>query len=289
MQLSLCIATFNEEAFIHYPLDSVYDMVDEVIIVDGGSTDKTLDIVRAYGDKVKIFPYDNPPLFHINKQRALEHAQGDWILQLDADETLSPELKQEIIRIIGIGFLDPNESTSSMEGGETGRDSRPLQKGEYMAYWLPRKNFFLKRFLEKGGQYPDYTLRLYKRGYARLPCKSVHENAEVLKTPGGEVVTAAEESQFVGRLKQPLLHYADPDFSRYLNRWDRYTTLDANLILERKEQISFFNYFFVQPFMTFFLMYFRHKGLMDGFPGFIFALFSAMRFFVIYTKVWQKR
>lgn len=287
MRLSLCIATFNEEAFIHYPLDSVYDIVDEVVIVDGGSTDKTLDIVRAYGDKVKIFPYDNPPMFHINKQRALEHAQGDWILQLDADEALSPELKQEIMSIVEVGSPDQNKNA--------------------VAYWLPRKNFFLKRFLEKGGQYPDYTIRLYKRGHARFPCKTVHENVEIShkgfdtihpresgdpvdsRLRGNENEYTENSQKHIGYLKSPLLHYADPDFSRYLKRWDRYTTLDAKLILERTEPISFFNYFFAQPFITFFMMYVRHKGFMDGFPGFIFALFSSMRFFAIYTKVWQKR
>src|SRR3989338_2715624 len=117
MKLSVCIATFNEEKFIKYPLDSAYDIADEVIIVDGGSTDKTLEIAQAYGDKVKIIKTDNPPMFHINKQKALDAANGEWILQLDADEAVSPELKEEIRSIIN--------AESSKEA----------------AYWLPRKNF----------------------------------------------------------------------------------------------------------------------------------------------------
>lgn len=247
MSISLCIATFNEEEFIHYPLDSAYDFVDEVIIVDGGSEDETVKKAKAYGSKVKVFPEDNPPMFHINKQKALERATGDWILQLDADEAITPELKKEITAIM--------QSPDSKNG-----------------YWFPRKNFFLSRFLEKGGIYPDYTIRLYKKGVAHFPCKSVHENVEVK----GEV----------GYMKNDLLHYADPDFSRYLKRWDRYTTLDAMLLLKDKTELSFFSYFFIKPIYTFFMMYFRHRGFMDGFPGFVFALFSSIRFWLIFIKVW---
>lgn len=100
MKLSLCLAVFNEEKNIHYPLDSCIDWVDEVIIVDGGSTDRTVEVAKSYGKKVKIFHRDNPPLFLINRQRAMDQAQGDWILQLDADEEVSPELKREIEAIL---------------------------------------------------------------------------------------------------------------------------------------------------------------------------------------------
>src|SRR3989337_46141 len=100
MKLSLCIATYNEKEFIHYPLGSAYDFVDEVIIVDGGSDDGTVEKVKSYGAKVKVFHEDNPPMFHINKQKALERATGDWILQLDADEALTDDLKKEITDIM---------------------------------------------------------------------------------------------------------------------------------------------------------------------------------------------
>lgn len=257
MKLSLCLATFNEEQFIRYPLDSAYDIADEVIIVDGGSTDKTLEIAKSYGDKIRIIETDNPPMFHINKQKSIEAAKGEWILQLDADEALSPELKKEIQEVI-------------------------VSKTAMLAYWLPRKNFFLTRFLEKGGQYPDYTIRFYKNGAVRFPCKSVHENVELT----GE---NPHTTDAIGHLKQALLHYADPEFSRYLKRWDRYTTLDADLILkaDSNAQLSQFQYFFWKPFSTFFMMYFRHKGFVDGFPGFVFAMFSSIRFWLIYIKVWQ--
>ena len=263
MKLSLCIATYNEEKFIHYPLDSAIDLVDEVIIVDGGSTDRTAEVAKKYGEKVKAFVENNPPMFHINKQKAIEKAGGEWILQLDADEELSEELKKEIKSIVKMSSVD-NSSSFTTEFAN-----------EKVAYYVPRKNFFLTRFLEKGGQYPDYTIRLYKRGAVRFPCKSVHENVEV--------------NGNVGYLKGPLLHYADKEFSRYLNRWNRYTSLDAEELIKKGEKPCFLSYFCIKPKLWFFNTYIRHKGFMDGFPGFAFALFSSIRFWAIYVKVWQKK
>lgn len=246
MKLSLCVATHNEEKNLHYPLDCAIDIVDEVIIVDGGSTDKTVEIAKSYGKKVKIIDSDNPVMFHKNKQKAIEAARGKWILQLDADEELTKELKEEIKAVVG-------------------NDPRVVP----VAYNIPRKNWFLTGFLMKGGQYPDYTIRLYKNGVAKFPCKDVHENVEVK----GEI----------GYFKSPILHYADPDFSRYLTRWDRYTTAEVDR-MSKDIKLSFFKYFCWYPKKTFFMMYFCHKGFIDGFPGFVFALFSSIRFWVIYIK-----
>lgn len=260
MKLSLCIATFNEESNIHYPLDSAYDFVDEVIVVDGGSTDKTVEKAKSYGSKVKIFIESNPPMFHINKQKAIERAKGEWILQLDADEALSDELKEEIDSLLHDFTIEKN-------------NNEVMEQWKNDAFYIPRKNWFLTRFLMKGGQYPDYTIRLYKNGSAVFPRRNVHENVEVK----GEI----------GYLKNPILHYADPTFERYLTRWNRYTTLDASLLAEKGEKIGFISYFFIKPKLTFLSMYFRHKGFMDGFPGFVFALFSSIRFWAVYIKFYS--
>lgn len=248
MKLSLCLATYNEENNIHYPLDSCIDWVDEVIIVDGGSTDKTVAIARSYGKKVRIIETDNPVIFHKNKQKALDAAKGSWILQLDADEEVSAPLKKEI------------EDTINSSSAHTG-------------YWIPRKNLFLTRFLTKGGVYPDYTIRLYKNGGATFPCKTVHENVAI--------------DGSVGYLKNDLMHYADPDFDRYLLRWNRYTTLDALLMVKTGKKICFPCFFIGKPIGTFVTMYFLHKGFVDGYPGFVFALFSSIRYWAIYIKAKQ--
>ena len=239
-----------------------------------------MEIAKSYDKKVKIINSENPIMFHKNKQKAIEAAKGEWILQLDADEEITEELKEEIKDIIGQSQIESDKI------GKNNTDSirlNPISSGSiFVAYWIPRKNFFLTRFLMKGGQYPDYTIRLYRNGYARFPCKDVHENVEI--------IDRTDES--IGYLKNPILHYADPDFSRYLMRWDRYTTLESQRFVGAKcispEKPSLINYFIIKPIVTFFSMYFRHKGFMDGFPGFVFSFFSGLRFMVIYIKVWTQ-
>lgn len=259
MKVSVVLATFNEEKNLGACLASVKKLAEEIVIVDGGSTDKTVEIGKSYGARVIIT--DNPPIFHLNKQKAIDKASEDWILQLDADERVTPELAYEI-----------NETVKQWDN-------------KTMGYWIPRKNWFLGRFLTKGGQYPDYTLRLYRKGKGKLPCKTVHEQAVV-------------EGK-VGYLKNPLLHMADSDFSRYFKRWNRYTDLLAQEIKERSRKsgqntvIAVFcqgiDYLLIKPIWWFLLTYFRHKGFMDSWQGFIFAFFSALRFPIAYLKFLDSR
>lgn len=308
MNLSLCIATFNEEKNIHYPLDSAYDFVDEVIIVDGGSTDKTVEIAKSYGHKVKVFIEKNPPMFHINKQKAIERASGDWILQLDADETLTEELKHEIAILLN-GYMVNKNNNMTIE---------QYNNSPKVAFWLPRKSFFLGRFLMKGGQYPDYTIRLYRNGAARFPCKTVHENVEIIsqksevksqnlksKVKSSNITIEQYNNETIGYLKNPILHYADPTFSRYLMRWKRYNNLDAELLVKRStfsvQRLTFnlgrligllrlfIDYIFIKPPVTFFSMYFRHLGFLDGWQGFVFAFFSSVRYWAIYLRYVTKK
>lgn len=245
MSVSVVLATYNEEKNLPDCLASVKDLASEIVIVDGTSQDNTVAIAKKYGAKVLVTT--NPQVFHINKQKAIDMATKDWVLQLDADERVTPELAEEIRTV--------------------------MQENKKDGYWVPRKNWFLGRFLMKGGQYPDYTLRLYKNGKGKLPQKDVHEQAVV----DGEV----------GYLKHPLIHIADPVFSRYFLRWNRYTSLMATQLREKKhknEVILLFNYLFIQPIWWFFLIYGRHKGFMDSWQGFVFAFFSAIRFPVAYIK-----
>jgi len=250
VKISVALATFNEEENIGPCLDTVKDWVDEIVVADETSHDKTREIARKQG--AKVIKTTHKPIFHISKQMAIDAATGDWVLQLDADERVTPELRDEILKIV-------------------------KSKTEFNGFWIPRKNFFLGRYLKKGGQYPDYTLRLYRKGKGRLPCKSVHEQAEV-------------EGK-VGYLESDLLHIADPNFSRYLVRFDRYTTLLADELEEKKLRLGFFsglNYMLIKPLGWFLLTYFRHKGFVDGFPGFVFSLFSGLRFAVGYVKYWER-
>lgn len=249
VKISVVLAVYNEEKNLKQCLDSIKDIAWEIVIVDGGSKDQTIDIAKNFG--ARIIQTNNPPNFHINKNKAIDSSLGDWILQLDADEVVSRQLADEIKKVVS-------------------------ENSDINGYWIPRKNFFLGRFLTKGGQYPDYTLRLYKKGKGRLPAKDVHEQAEV--------------SGSLAYLKNDLLHLRDRNFSQYLERFNRYTDLFSDQLKQSgigKNPLSFFDYFFLKSTIWFIRAYFRHRGYVDGFPGFVFALFSSLRFPVAYIKYWS--
>ena len=240
--ISLALATYNEELNIGRCLDSTNSWVNQTIIVDGQSRDKTVFIAKKYKN-IKIISTPNLKMFHTMKQMAIDKCTSDWILQLDADEVISQELKSEIQRILK-------------------KDPKSVPQN---GFWIKRRNFFLTRFLKKGGQYPDPTIRLYKNGLGRLPCQSVHEQTKIKGR--------------VGELKNDLLHYADADFSRYLARNNRYTDLMAQELGQQKLKISLsssLNHLLIKPIVIFFKIYFRHLGLVDGIPGLIFAYYSAL-------------
>ncbi|MFA6007704.1 MAG: glycosyltransferase family 2 protein [Candidatus Shapirobacteria bacterium] len=247
--LSVAIATYNEAENIDRCLKAVADWADEIIIVDGKSIDDTVKIAKKY-QNVKIISTDNKTMFHLNKQMAIDACQSDWILQLDADEVLTNDLKEEILKTIA--------------------DTK------FNGFWIKRQNFFLGKFLTKGGVYPDPTIRLYRRGFGKLPCKNIHEQAEI--------------NGPVGQLNSDLLHFADPNFSRYLLRNDRYTSLLATDFKNAGVKInvfSFINYFTIKPLYWFFLSYFRHRAYVDGFQGFVFAWYSSLRFPIAYIKLFE--
>jgi glycosyltransferase involved in cell wall biosynthesis len=245
-KISVAIATFNEEKNIKDCLESVRQLADEIVIVDGESKDKTCEIAKKYTDKIIVT--QNRPMFHINKNIAIDNCTGNWILQLDADERVPEDLKKEIVEVI---------------------NSNPEQNG----FWLKRKNYFLGRFLKKGGQYPDPVIRLFRRGKGRLPEKSVHEQIEIQGK--------------IDWLKNDLIHMAYPSFFSYLHRSNRYTIHDAQLMLKGDIKVvkpEFLQYFLIKPALTFINIYFRHKGFMDGFAGYIFAAFSALHHTTTYIK-----
>lgn len=238
--LSVVLAVYNEAKNIGRCLQSVAQVADELVVVDGGSSDETVALVKKWGARVAIS--DNPAMFHINKQKALDMAQGTWILQLDADEEVDADLKKEIMEIVA--------------------DSKALD-----AYYIPRRNYFLGDWLRKGGQYPDYVIRLFKNGKGRFPKKSVHEQIEVQGS--------------VGHLVRPLNHYSYTSVAQYWSKSALYIRLTAQALSDRGSRGSFgifFSYMIMKPLGTFFSLFVRHKGFVDGWRGFLFALFSAMHF-----------
>lgn len=258
-KLSVALATFNEERVLADCLKSIKGLADEIVVVDGSSRDKTVEIAKSFGAKVIVT--DNKPIFHINKQMAIDACKGDWILQLDADEVVTPELAKEIEQIVRDSY---NQS--------------PTADNQVTAYFIKRKKMFLGRWIKKGGQYPDPVIRLFKKGKASLPCKSVHEQMEV----EGEI----------GWLKEPMLHLPTPSFSVYITKDNRYSTLTAREFYEKNLSLNFFNfinYIFFKPISTFFSLYVRHRGFQDGFPGFVFAFYSGLHYVSGYVKYWEMK
>ena len=259
MKLSVVLATFNEEKNIDQCLQSVKGLADEIVVMDGFSTDRTRAIALSY--KAHVTKIKNQPNnFHSMKQAAIDKAKGEWILQLDADEFLSDELRSEIKNTIN------------------------KENNTFVGYAIPRKNWFLGKFLTKGGAYPDPVIRLFKKNNGHFLYQDMIKNS---------ITTANVHSQIeidgkVGMLTQNLIHNGDPDLDKYLMRLNRYTTIEAeNLeLMGMKTNFSgFINYMFIKPLYWFAMRFLRHRGYVDGWQGFLFALFSASHYPVIFLKL----
>ena len=248
--ISVVLATHNEEKNLARCLDSVKSFADEIVVVDGESTDKTVEIARSY--KARVIQTTNKSNFHINKQMAMDEAKGELVLQLDADEVVDQELATFITAV-------------------------NLAETKISAWWLRRRNYFLSRFLTKGGQYPDPVIRLYRNGAARLPQKNVHEQMTV----DGATDTAPGH----------LLHYPYPDLQMYMKKFATYTAFEAERIEQSIELrgSNAIRYLLLKPSKTFFLLYFRHKGFVDGVPGLLFALMSALHHPFVYLQLWERK
>src|SRR3990167_2712731 len=248
-KLSIVLATFNEEDNIAPCLESIKDIADEIVIVDGSSSDKTVPIALSYG--ARVIKRENYPNFHINKKYAIDHAHGEWVLQLDADERVSIKLAQEIAQVMRMTPGELEVHQQNLRGRELllrhqhlieERDGKIGDtQGEYTAFFFPRRNFFL--------------------------AKDVHEQMWVKGR--------------VGWLRNDLLHLDSPTFARYIARNSRYIDLIAKELKKEKtgkSPITFLNYFLVKPLHWFLLTQIRHKGILDGFQGIVFSFFSALRF-----------
>lgn len=272
-KLSVVIATRNEEENIGKCLESVKDIADEIIVIDEYSTDKTAEIAKKYGAKIFLEPHHEN--FHITKQIALGKATGDWILQLDADEVVTPELSREISSTVRGSsptvhnrLFQRHQSLIEKRDGKIGKPT-----GEIVGYFIPRRNIFLGKPLIHAGVYPDGVIRLVKKGKAHFPQKSVHEQISL----DGEV----------SWLSGDLLHFDSPTLKRYLKRLNRYTDLQAYELNEKhvpKNVFYFIEYTMCKPLHTFCNLFIRHLGFLDGVRGFLWSLFSSFHFPIAYFK-----
>lgn len=285
-KLSVVLATKNEERNIGRCLEAIVDIADEIIVYDEYSDDNTVLIAKKYKAKVFLEPHhDN---FHITKQKAIDKAQGDWILQLDADEVITPKLREEIKQIISL-----SQDEIKSRRNEDHRMARLFSKhqkiieerdgisfdteDDIVAFLIPRRNIFIGKPIVYAGVYPDPAIRLFRRGMAYLPAKSVHEIMSV--------------SGSVSWLFNDMDHYDSTTLERYIMRLNRYTDLRADEYLSskvKKDSIHLFAYSFILPSILFLKLFFRYKGFKDGMRGFIWSAFSASHIPIGYYKYWTK-
>ena len=199
-KLSVTIITLNEEANIRGCLESI-KWADEILVTDSGSKDDTINICKEYGVRFFIDEWHG---FGKQKNLIARRAINNWILNIDADERITPELRKEIEVV--------------------------LDNGNYDGYYIPRKNFFGERWIRHCGWYPDYNLRLYRKDKGCFNERSVHEAVKV----NGKT----------WHLKTPLEHYTYRDISDYLKRMDRYSTLSAEEMFKEGRKTGYFNIFF---------------------------------------------
>ena len=297
-KLSVVLATRNEESNIGPCLESVARIADEIIVMDENSTDRTSYIAKKLG--AKVFKVKHEPIFHKTKQKALDCATGDWILQLDADERVTDDLAKEIRTVINSSneqllkrTIGHPERLKGVEGSILKkaklflRHQRLIEErdgsignntGEVVAFFLPRVNYFLGKPLIHAGVYPDGQIRLVKRGKAYFPAKSVHEQMQV----NGEVAWLIND----------LEHHDSPTLKRYLERMNRYTDLHAKELEQKnvhKNILHLLLFTIHYPLSTFMNLYFRHLGFLDGIRGFLWSFFSALHFPLAFYKYWTNK
>ncbi len=183
------------------------------------------------------------------KNFALSQVTADWVLWLDADERVSDSLREEILRMLA------------------------MQNRPEIAYSVPRKANFLGRWILHCGWYPGRVTRLFKRGSGHFTDSKVHERLEIV---GQE-----------GELVSDLLHYTDPTLTHYFEKFNKYTSLAAEELVDGRRSFGV-SQITIRPFWTFFRMYILKLGFLDGLPGFILCVLSSCYVFTKYAKLWEQ-
>ena len=244
-KVSVTVITRNEASNIAAALESVR-WADEIVVVDSESTDDTVDIARRFTDRVIVRPW---PGYVAQKNFAASQAAHHWILSIDADERVSPELADEIQRILTV---------------------EPPHAG----YRLPRVTFHFGQWIRSTDWYPDYQLRLYDRRRAEWAGRHVHESVRVKPADG------------VDHLRGELQHYAYRDIAHHLQSMDRYTTLAAQQMFEEGRRASWVDILIV-PRLTFFRNYILRGGFRDGMAGLVISAMNSYYVGLKFAKLWE--
>ena len=243
VKISAAIITYNEEKNIKRCMDSL-DFVDEIIVVDSLSSDNTCAIAKELGAKV----IDQKFLGHIDqKQLAVENCSNEWVLSLDADEEVSPELKASILELI----------------------KNPL---EHEAYEMKRVSFHLGKWIRHGGWYPDKKTRFFNKTKAHWGGYNPHDKVIV--------------DGSIGMLEGDLMHYVFDDLRHNIDTNNSYSSIMAEDLAKEDKKFCYLKLFF-KPLGKFLEVYIYKRGFMDGMPGFIIAVGAAYSMFLKFAKLWE--
>lgn len=243
IKISVTIITYNEEAHISRCLDSVSDVADEILVVDSHSTDRTCEIAGSHGAKIINNDFEG----HIQQKNfAVDQAKYDFILSLDADEALSVDLIQSILKV-------KNQQSSD-------------------AYQCNRLNNFCGRWIRHGLWYPDKKIRLFDRKIGRWGGTNPHD----------KVILKPEAT--LQKLKGDLLHYTVSSVREYIGQVNKFSSIQATELLQRKQGVSFFH-LYIKPPYKFILAYIFRLGFLDGWRGFCIAAGQAWGIYLRYVKM----
>lgn len=243
-QLTVLIPCRNEERNIRPCIESVKAIADELLVADSGSRDRTVEIARELGARIIEREYVNSADF---KNWAIPQAAHEWVLVVDSDERVTPELAAEIRKVLAEG-------------------------PRYDAYRIWRRNHFFGHPIRRGGWGSDSVVRLFRRAVSRYQVRRVH--ADVIVDTGR-----------VGKLGGKLAHYTYWTFEQYFEKFQRYTTWSAQDLYEKGRRAGFCS-LALRPAFRFFRQYVLKRGFLDGRPGLIMCTFAALSVFTKYAKLW---
>lgn len=245
--ISAVLSVFNEEKKIEKVLKSL-DFADEIIVVDNKSTDRTVLIAKKLG--AKVYSRENNFMLNTNKNFGFSKAHCDWIFNLDGDEYVEQNTKEEILKAI--------RTESAFNG-----------------YFLPRKNIIFGKWIRHSLWWPDYQLRLFRRSKGKFPCEHIHE---YLKVEGD-----------VGYLTNPFTHENYENVSQFLYKLDKiYTENEVELFIKSGKKLNWFDAL-GWPIEDFLKTFFAQKGYLDGLHGLVLSLLQAFYQEIKFIKIWEKQ
>ncbi|MBZ9578202.1 glycosyltransferase family 2 protein [Patescibacteria group bacterium] len=241
--LSVVVITRNEEVNIKECLESV-NWADELIVVDDNSRDRTVEIAQNYTDRIFQKKMD---IEGRHRNWAYGQARNSWVLSLDADERVTPKLKEEIAEVI----------------------SNP---GEFKGFSIPRRNYIGNYWVKHGGWYPSAQLKLFEKQDFRWEEVEVHPRAFLNGT--------------CGKLNSDIIHYSYKNFDDFLNKMNRQTTLEAIKWVKDKRRMGLGRALW-RTYDRFMRTFFRKKAYKDGFTGFMVSIFAGLYQLLSYAKYWE--